>query len=209
MESSLSPRKMPLVRFQCRGVGMRIDNRRGRRLEHVERCPPTRMRAVDQHADPLHFGDQLQAEPRQACVGAFVAAVADMVLLVVGHESMAHAEPVEDLDQTDIAVKGCRSLEVEADRQLALGLRRYGVLRAFEKKEFVVAFADEAAPLRNAPDRTQRVVRIGRNGDRRHGVAAAAHALQRVQMRRPTSAGRRRGESLVPYDSRSVEPLRP
>ncbi len=67
------------------------DRFRGR-LEHVHRRPQAGMSAIDNHADPLHFGHKQEAKPAEAGVGAFGAAIANMVLLIICHQRMADPE---------------------------------------------------------------------------------------------------------------------
>src|SRR5690606_28855998 len=73
------------------------------------------VRQVDDHADPVHLGDDLPAEPGQAGVGRLVATAAHVVLDVVGELRDPYSQIGEKLNEPDTAGEERTVLEAEQD----------------------------------------------------------------------------------------------
>src|SRR5215813_5673282 len=97
------------------GVRVREYHRSLGKLECVHRGAIAGVRAVNDHADPVHLADEADPELTEAAIGALMASIADMVLLVVGEQRVPHAEPVEKVDKLDASLERGRVLEMETD----------------------------------------------------------------------------------------------
>lgn len=60
-----------------------------RDVEDIARCSVSRVRAINQHSDPVHLPNELDSKAAQAAVTTLMTSIPDVVLLVVSHQSLA------------------------------------------------------------------------------------------------------------------------
>ncbi len=100
---------------------------------------------VNQHTDPVHFGNQAVPKAAETVVLQLVATAAHQVLLVVGHQHVADAEFVVKRHEIEIAPDRTGALEMEADSQLAPVARTFDIGGGLGQHEVVRAGLDGAA----------------------------------------------------------------
>src|SRR5215469_8511361 len=108
-----------------------------RELYRVQRCPPTGMREIDRHADPVHLGDHLATHTGYTAVLPLHPAAAEQRLIVVGELHETYAEIVKDLDQSDVILDRHRGLQAEKDRRAARGARAFDITPVASEKDHV------------------------------------------------------------------------
>ena len=119
--SDLIVTNVALVVIQCARVRVGKDDRCGRYLHCFHGRAVGGMRAIDHHADAVHFGHHGAAEVGQANVGV-VAAAAGKVVAIVGEQHLAHAQIVVEADKIEGAVERVHAFDVETDGEPTRGL---------------------------------------------------------------------------------------
>ena len=110
------------------------------------------MRAVDHHADPVHFRHDLAPEVGEPDV-FIVAAAAGEVVTVVGEQHLTDAKAIVEVDHADVAVEGVHALKIERDRELALAARAVDVVDRLDLDQHLGMGADPMAILRGRLER--------------------------------------------------------
>jgi hypothetical protein len=136
------------------------------------------VRAVDEHADAVHLGDQLQPVAAETGIHALVAAGRRSVHLVVDQQHVADAEPVEQLHHVRVALQAGATLEVEAEGELAGRPRRPDLGDAADEDHAVGARPDHGAHIGDVVHGPTGAVEIAAHGEADESDPASVEAVQ-------------------------------
>ena len=107
-------------------MGVRMGDRDGsaRMINRLQRGAIRRVRHVYNHADAVHFFNDLLAHAREASVIVLITARRQQGLIVIRELHKAHAELMADFDKAYIVFNGARILEAKEDRSAPRFLRQ-------------------------------------------------------------------------------------
>ncbi len=132
------------------------------------------MRHVDEQANTVHLLDDLASHTRDAGIRRLVAAGREQALVIVGELHEPDAQPMADLDETDIVLDRRRVLHAEEDRGAVLPARTADVSRAAAVVDELRESLEPAVPAFDIGDRLAEILVIGDGGMNR-GNATAPH----------------------------------
>ena len=133
------------------------------------------MRQVEQHADAVHFGDDLAAEQRQAGIALLHAAIGGMFGLVIGEVHRAHAQLEEGLYHVQFAPQGRTALEHQHNGEFICALGGKNLVGG-PGQHGIVAGTQRAGDIADGAHRRGRAIVM--QGDRRQRAGRAAVAPQ-------------------------------
>src|SRR5262249_32642257 len=161
-------------------TGMREDGGSRRPLDGVHGGAKARVRTVDHHAGLVQALDDVDAEPAEPGIGAFLAAVADPVLHVVSQLDHADADALVGVDQVETVLDRIGALKVEDDAQSSVALGGVYVVSATNQAETLRGIYLPGPQAQGAKRRFGVVPSADRGGHRRRPAAPVQVEMARL-----------------------------
>ncbi len=126
-------------------------------FDRFHACLVTRMRDVDEHANPIHFVDNHSTKTAQATLTHLVTAVRNEVFLVICQQHVTNAQFVIGFDKIQVATYWQRTLEMKADSQFSRAFGEDNIFRSFDQHAHVGLILEESPAFSESRERLRNI----------------------------------------------------